>query len=139
MSGDNTKLSLYIFKAYDLNKDGWLDFDESIVALNVLYEQDLVKMLKLAFKIYDLNGDGKISHNEMKKIIISFLDARGICKQDRTGLNAPSQLARKEIKAFDKNGDNLIDLNEFLDGCLKGSTLLYYYFNLILFKNLYIY
>ena len=60
VSGNNKKMILYIFKAYDLNKDGWLDFNETIIALNVLYEQDLVKMLKLAFKIYDLNGDGKI-------------------------------------------------------------------------------
>lgn len=90
-----------------------------MLSLNSLYEQDLVEMLKLAFKIYDINKDGKISQSEMKKIIESFYDARGIKPEMRIGVNSPSNIARENIKTFDKNGDDLIDVNEFIDGCLK--------------------
>ena len=89
-------------------------------------------MLKLIFDVYDLNGDGKINEKEMKQIIESLYDAIDLPKQSRRGNNSPSHRAKESIRRFDKNGDRVIDVNEFIEGFFQNksfSSQIYIYFN----------
>lgn len=89
-------------------------------------------MLKLIFDVYDLNGDGKINEKEIKQIIESLYDAIDIPKKSRRGVNSPRYRARESIKLFDKNGDRVIDVNEFIEGFFQNTTFssqIYIYFN----------
>ena len=121
LSGDTELLSQYVFKAFDKNSDSYIDFVEAIISLNFLFEKDLVSMLKIEFAVYDLNGDGKINKREMRKIIDAFYDKRGLNIEMRKEFkNEIDAIASLEMKYFDKNGDDKIDLNEFIDGCVAN-------------------
>ena len=56
------------------------------------------------FKIYDPNGDGSISADDMKKLMVSF--GKNISEAEVKELI-------EEMKEADKDGDNLVSLEEF--------------------------
>mmetsp|Transcript_29893 Transcript_29893/g.83543 ORF Transcript_29893/g.83543 Transcript_29893/m.83543 type:complete len:221 (+) Transcript_29893:236-898(+) len=58
------------FSAFDLDKDGYIDFREFIIGLSRLSSvaSDEERM-KLAFKVYDLDENGTISRNEMTTVL----------------------------------------------------------------------
>jgi Ca2+-binding EF-hand superfamily protein len=61
------------FKAYDENKDGFIEFKEFIKVIAISRSKDWKKRLELAFYIYDLNHDGMIDHNEGEIILSVYL------------------------------------------------------------------
>ena len=57
----------------------------------------------------------------MKKIIDAFYDARGIDVDMRKNAKKEiEKIAKEKIEYFDKNGDDLIDVNEFIDGSVAN-------------------
>ncbi len=81
-------------------------------------------MLKIEFAVYDLNGDGKINKREMTRIIDAFYDKRGINIEMRKDIKKEiDKMAKQEMRYFDKNGDDQIDMNEFIDGCVANLAL----------------
>jgi hypothetical protein len=74
--------------------------------------------------LYDLNGDGKINKREMTRIIDAFYDKRGINIEMRKDIKKEiDKMAKQEMRYFDKNGDDQIDMNEFIDGCVANLAL----------------
>ncbi len=53
--GDATQYATFCFELYDRNKDGFLSFEEFILALDVCAKGSLDEKLELAFKLYDLD------------------------------------------------------------------------------------
>ncbi|KAI5286965.1 Neuronal calcium sensor 1, partial [Ascosphaera atra] len=67
--GDPTSFSNYIFRAFDLDDSGYIDFREFICSLSVTSRGSLEEKLDWAFRLYDIDGDGKITYNEMLAIV----------------------------------------------------------------------
>ena len=67
--GDATEFAEHVFRTFDLNNDGQVDFSEFLLGLCVTGNSDIESKITWAFKVYDIDGDGNITWKEMKKIV----------------------------------------------------------------------
>ena len=77
-TGDSSSFAEHIFRAFDKNGNGKVDFEEFLLGVCVMSTNDVEKKLRWAFNIYDIDGNGSIDRNEMTAIIrvqwsLSFL------------------------------------------------------------------
>lgn len=99
-----------MFKLFDGDDNGTIDFREFIVGLSVFNEKaTMEEKLKFSFQIYDFDGDGHISKHELKKMVeASLIEA---------DLNLPDErlkeLVDNTFAEADKDGDGQISFEEY--------------------------
>ncbi|KAJ6806266.1 calmodulin-like protein 1 [Iris pallida] len=86
-------------RAADLNRDGYIDFQEF---MDVHKKGVTTADIRNAFWAFDQNGDGRISAEEVMAMLWKL--GEGCSLED----------CRRMVRQVDKNGDGLVDMDEFM-------------------------
>ena len=66
---DATKMAVHVFRMYDSDKDGLIDFTEFMLVFHIMSDGTVEEVLTKIFRFFDVNDDGVISTKEMNKLI----------------------------------------------------------------------
>ena len=68
-TGNPDKFCNHVFRSFDGDNSGKIDFKEFLLAINITSGGDPKSKLDWAFTMYDIDGNGTIEKNEMVEII----------------------------------------------------------------------
>jgi len=112
--GDPSKFASLVFRVFDENNDGSIEFHEFIRALSITSRGNLDEKLGWAFRLYDVDNDGYITRGEMFNIVDAIYQMVG----DQTGGEEGDPAARVEkiFQQMDTDNDNKLTMAEFKEG-----------------------
>lgn len=119
------KLEKHIFRMYDANGDGKIDFKEFMIVLYVLSSGSPEQNLKQIFRVFDINNDGSISRKEMTRIVKDLFHL--LSAKDNPDNTTGKVLATQAFEEMDANSDGRVTEEEFIAACFsheKISTML---------------
>jgi Ca2+-binding EF-hand superfamily protein len=112
--GKADKFCSHVFKVFDTDGSGLIDFTEFLVAISVTAQGDARKKLSLAFKMYDVDKNGTVDKREMQKIIEAIYDLLG--EELKRGENSPAERVKMIMNKLDKDNSGTLSENEFVEG-----------------------
>merc|ERR1711988_504764 len=121
---DTEKLEKHIFRMYDTNKDGHIDFREFMIVLYIMSNGTPQENLKQIFRVFDINNDGFISLKELQRIV---KDLFHLINEENADEASQELLAQSAFNEMDENHDGQVSEEEFIEACMsqkKFSTML---------------
>ena len=114
-------LETHIFRMYDTNSDGYIDFKEFMVILYIMSAGTPEQNLEQIFRIFDINGDGTISYKEMRKIVTDLFQL--MSHEDNPDKASNEAIASMAFEEMDADEDGNITKKEFINACLSQETI----------------
>uniref|UniRef100_A0A8D3DYI2 EF-hand domain-containing protein n=1 Tax=Scophthalmus maximus TaxID=52904 RepID=A0A8D3DYI2_SCOMX len=101
-----------VFRSFDANKDGHIDFMEYVAAVHLVLRGKLEDKLKWSFKVYDRDGNGCLDRQEVRHLIKKT-------EKSRNHLLTFIKFCHRIFELVDMNKDSQISLEEFIEGAEK--------------------
>ncbi|KFV41524.1 Guanylyl cyclase-activating protein 1, partial [Tyto alba] len=108
-----------MFRTFDMNKDGYIDFMEYVAALSLVLRGKMEQKLRWYFKLYDVDGNGCIDRHELLNIIKAI---RAINGGDHE--TSAEEFTNRVFNKIDVNGDGELSLDEFVEGARKDEEFM---------------
>lgn len=118
---DVNRLEKHIFRLFDKDGDGTIDFKEFMIVLYIMSNGTPEENLRQIFKVFDLDGDGCISREEMMKICHDLGYMISI-KDNPKGLTADT-LGAMAFQEMDTNHDGWVTEEEFITACFAQKQI----------------
>jgi len=112
---DASKMEKHVFRIYDTNSDGYIDFTEFMLIFFIMSDGSPQEVLTSIFRMFDCNSDGTITQKEMTKLI---KDMYGLLKEEDPNLAAKDFVAKTAFAEMDENQDGKVTTEEFIKACL---------------------
>ncbi|XP_055013382.1 recoverin-like isoform X2 [Boleophthalmus pectinirostris] len=123
---DANTYAQHVFRSFDENDDGTLDFREYIIALHMTSTGKTNRKLEWAFSLFDVDKNGYITKNEVKEICVAIF--KMIPKEEVDSLpedeNTPDKRADKLWKIFNKPDEGELAEGEFIQGVMNDDEAL---------------
>ena len=119
--GDASEFACHVFRTFDSDKSGFIDFKEFMYSLSITSRGNLEEKLEWAFKIYDVDGDGYVTKREMEDIIRSVYKMYADSRLGRK--ETPEQRTARIFEKFDLNKDGKLTIEEFKTGARSDPFL----------------
>lgn len=113
---DASKMEKHVFRVYDTNADGFIDFVEFMVVYYVMADGTPEEVLLKIFRIFDINSDGVISKKELTRLV---KDMYGMIQSDSPDTASKEMIAKSAFAEMDKDVDGRITTEEFISACLN--------------------
>ena len=117
---DTSHLASRIFRMYDSNDDGHIDFKEFMIILYIICNGPMEKCLEQIFHIFDIADNGTVSIEELSCVIRYLFQMFLNNEQDK---GAEEALAIQAFKEMDANDDGKVTKEEFVMACLNDDTI----------------
>eukprot|EP00092_Neocalanus_flemingeri_P042244 GFUD01046104.1.p1 GENE.GFUD01046104.1~~GFUD01046104.1.p1 ORF type:complete len:139 (+),score=43.59 GFUD01046104.1:25-417(+) len=105
----------HVFRIYDSNNDGVIDFTEFMLIFFIMSEGAPEEVLTKIFRVFDVNSDGTITQKEMTKLI---KDMYGLLQSEDPNLAAKDLIAKSAFAEMDKDQNGKISITEFIAACM---------------------
>ncbi|CAH1269844.1 HPCAL1 [Branchiostoma lanceolatum] len=124
-SGNADDFAKHVFRTFDTNKDGYVDFSEFLRAVSMTSRGSVEDKLRWTFGMYDLDKDGFITRDEMLNILEAIYDMMGseVIDSLPPEERSPAKRRDKIFELLDHNDDHIITLEEFLEGAQRDKAL----------------
>ena len=111
---DTARLADHIWRIYDTNLDGEVDFREFMLALCVMRTGSAEANLRQIFRLFDINSDGKVERGELGSVV-EELSKLGQVEEETV---------QQAFMEMDANMDGGVTQDEFVQACLqqKGAS-----------------
>ncbi|KAM8927491.1 visinin-like [Pelodytes ibericus] len=125
-NSDPKTYARHVFRSFDTNDDGTLDFREYIIALHLTSSGKTNLKLEWAFSLFDVDRNGEVSKVEVLEIITAIF--RMIPAQEQKNLpedeNTPQKRADKLWAYFKKKDHDKIAEGEFIQGVMMNDDIM---------------
>lgn len=119
--GRADKFCEYLFRAYDVNNNGYIDFKEFLIPISINSRGTVEEKLEMAFSMFDIDKNNYIDKKEMEKLLTIIYELTG--ETDKTGMNDPVIKVIQVMNKLDVNHDGLVSKDEFVTGCMQDENL----------------
>merc|ERR1712154_194632 len=114
------EFSDHVFRTFDKDKNGFIDFKEFLQAIDITSTGSPEEKLEWAFSMYDVDGNGSVDLTEMTRILSSLYKMMGPGgRQDIAEERALGIFHRMDV-----NNDGRVTRAEFVRTCLNDQKLL---------------
>merc|ERR1711955_172032 len=102
---DASKMQKHVFRIYDSNNDGYIDFIEFMLIYHIMSDGTPEEVLGKIFRVFDVNGDGHITKKEMTRLV---KDMYGLIKAEDPESKSEALIAKSAFTEMDADGDGKI-------------------------------
>merc|ERR1712210_146592 len=97
MEKEIDKVEKHVFRVYDTNNDGFIDFIEFMVLFHILSDGTPQDVLAKIFRVFDVNSDGTITQKEMQRLVTDLFGLIQIQLKDQNQVSKDGKVSSEEF------------------------------------------